>query len=142
MSSSSRLFGWLPGRRAAAQRQARARRAVLAEFEFALAGLSHELEQLAELSQTSRQDDAVVAAAETTATSRILEVIVRGEHLASDTSDEELVSAWRGLATNIDKACRLGQGPHKAAKLTVAVAKCERLQQLVDKELSGLEGSP
>jgi hypothetical protein len=138
--NSSGLFGWLPGRRAAAQRRRHTRRSALAGLEFALAELDHELRRLAALSHTAEQDDAAAVARETTTTARILEVLARGERFASQLPDGELASGWRRLAAGAGKARLLGQGPHRAAKLEAAAVECEQLQQLVSRELADLEG--
>ena len=140
--NSPGLFGWLPGRRAAAQRQRHARRSALAGLEFALAELDHELRRLAALLSTVDHDDAGAVARETTTTARILEVLARGERFASQLPDRELVSAWRQLAASAGRTSLPGQGPHRAAKLEAAAAECERLQQLVSRELADLEGLP
>jgi hypothetical protein len=134
------LFGWLPGRRAAARRRAHARRKGLGGLEFALAELGHELERLAQLSHTTERDDAAAVARETTTTARILEVLARGERFASELPNDEAAKAWRALAADATKARLLGQGPHRAAKLEIAAAQCEKLQQFVSREISELEG--
>jgi hypothetical protein len=130
------MFGWLPGRRAAAHRITRARRAALAGLEFALAELDHELQRLADLSLTE-QNDGDASATEADLTSRILAVLQRGDGFAADLSDDEAASAWRLLAASTAGTDLLGQGPHRAAKLRVAAAQCEQLQQFVDEELTG-----
>lgn len=142
VNTLSGLFAWLPGQRAAAQLRAQARGNVLAGLELALAELGRELSRLAELSHTSDQDDRAAIVREATITSRILEVLQRGEGLASDLSDDEAASAWRRLAASTGRARLLGQGPHRAAKLEAAAAECQRLQELVDQKLTGLEGLP
>ena len=139
MSSFLDLFGWLPGQRAAAQRRAQARRNALAGLEGALAELGRELSRLAELSHTSDQDDRAAVVRESTTTTRILEALQRGEGLAAGLSDDEIASAWRELAASTGRARLLGQGPHRAAKLEAAAAKCEQLQQLVGQELTSLK---
>jgi hypothetical protein len=132
----SGIFGWLPGRRAATHRRARSRHAALAKFDFVLAELAHELKQLAEASQTASHDDTAAVIRETTATSRILDLLARGEGLTSQLSDEEIADAWQQLAASTGRARLLGQGPHRAAKLLDAADECESLQQLVDERLA------
>jgi hypothetical protein len=138
MSVFPGLFGRLPGRRATAQRRVRARRKALAGLEFTLAELGHDLKRLAELPQVGDQDDAAALAREAPVTSRILEVLARGERFASDLSNGEVASAWRELAASSDRARLLEPGPHRAAKLTIAAAECEQLQQFVSQELAKL----
>lgn len=134
----SGLFGWLPGRRAAAQRRAHARRKALAGLEFALAELGHELERLAQLSETAEQDDAAAIARETTTTTRILDILARGEGFASALPENEGAKGWRAVAAEATRARLLGQSPHRAAKLATIAAECEQLQQLVSREISEL----
>jgi len=130
------LFGWLPGQRAAAQERAHARRKALAGLEFALAELGHELERLAELSHATNEEDA--AATEAGIAARISEALQRGELFAADLSDDEAASAWQRLAASTTAAHLRGRGPDRAARLKVAAAECEQLQQFVDQELAGL----
>lgn len=132
------LFGWLPGRRAAAQKRRRAHRKALAGLEFATAELGSELQRLAEPSQTTEQDDAPASEREAATTSRILEVLARGERFASALSNDAAASTWRELAASTSRARLLGEGPHRAAKLKVAAAECEQLQRFIDEELAGL----
>jgi hypothetical protein len=127
----------LPGRRAAAQRRAEARRSALR-----VAELARELKRLAALSQTTDQDDAAAIARETTVTWRILEVLRRGEQLASHLADDEIASAWRRLAASTGRARLLGQGPHRAAKLEEVAAGCQRLQELLRRELADARDLP
>ncbi len=137
MSAMLGLFGWLPGQRAAAQERAHARRKALAGLEFALAELGHELERLAELSHATNEEDAA-AATEAGIAARISEALQRGALFAADLSDDEAVSAWQRLAASTTAADLLGRGPDRAARLKVAAAECEQLQQFVDQELAGI----
>ena len=132
------LFGWLPGRHAAAQKRRQAHRKALAGLEFSSAELGSELRRLADLSQSSEPDDAAAIVRETTATSRILDVLARGERFAADLSKEEAASAWREVAASAGRARLLGQGPHRVARLRAVASECERLQQLIDEELARL----
>lgn len=136
------LFGWLPGRRAAAQRKVHARAKALTGLEFALAELGHELEHLAQLSQTEEPDDAAAIARETATTSRILDVLARGEGFAAALSGDEAAKSWRAVAAEATRARLLGQGPHRAAKLQAIAAECEQLQQFVSREISGMQANP
>ena len=136
VSSSTGVLGWLPGKRAATQRTTSARRKALAGLEFALAELDHDLRRLAELSHTA-QDDAVAIATEASVRSRILAALQRGDSFAASLSDDEAASAWRALAASTTETRLLGRDPRNAAKLKVAAAQCEQLQQFVDQELTG-----
>jgi hypothetical protein len=138
----SDLFGWLPGRRAAAQRRGHTRRKALTGLEFSLAELAHELERLAQLSPAVDHDDAAAVARETTTTTRILDVLTRGEGFASALPEDAATKGWRAVAAEAARARLLGQGPHRAAKLETIAAECERLQQLVSREISELQGYP
>ena len=142
MSSFLGLFDRRPKRHATAQRRSHARRKALAGLEFTLAELHHDLQRLAELSQTTDQDDAAAVTRETATTSRILEVLARGERFASDLSNDEAASAWRELAASTGRARLLGQGPHRVTKLKDVAAQCEQLQQFVSQELAALENCP
>ena len=117
------LLGWLPGRRSAAQRRARARRAALSELGGLLAELDRDLKRLVELSQTTEHDRAAVIARETTATSRILAAIEQGDRLAGQLCDEKIASAWRQLVASTVKAGLLTQGWYSADRLRVADAQ-------------------
>ena len=132
------LFGWLPGRRAAAQRRRQAHRKTLAGLEFTAAELGSELRRLADLSQSSEPDDAAAIVRETTATSRILDVLAHGERYAANLSKDEAAHAWREVAASAGRARLLGQGPHRVARLRAVAAECEQLQQLIDDELASL----
>ncbi len=129
------MLGWLPGRRAAAQRSTGARRKALAGLEFALAELDHDLKRLAELSYTE-QDDGEAGARQALISSRILEVLQRGDRFAAILGADEAASAWRALAASTTEARLLGRRPDNAAKLRIAAAQCEQLQQFVDQELT------
>ena len=138
MSVASSLFGWLPGRKAAAQKRRQAHRKALAGLEFTAAELGNELQRLADISLSSEPDDAAAVVRETAATSRILDSLARGESFASSLSDDEGARAWRELAASAGRARLLGQGPHRAARLRAVAEECQRLQQYIDEELAGL----
>jgi len=129
------LFGWLPGRRAAAQKRRRAHRKALAGLEFAAAELGSELRRLADHSQSSEPDDVAAVVRETTATSRILDLLARGERFAANLSKDEAASAWREVAASAGRARLLGQGPHRVARLRAVAEECEQLQQFIDEGL-------
>ena len=132
------VFGWLPGRRTAAYNRGHARRKALGGLEFSLAELGHDLSELAELSQTTDQDDAAAVGREAAIDSRIHEVVASGERFTSDLGNDEAVGAWRGLVASIDRARRFERGPDRVAKRRVAVTECEQLQQFVSQELAAL----
>ena len=138
MSVPSSLFGRLPGRKAAAQKRRQAHRKALAGLEFTAAELGNELQRLADISESSEHDDAAAVVRETTATSRILDSLARGEGFAAALSDDEGARAWRELAASAGRARLLGQGPHRAARLRAVAGECGRLQQLIDDELARL----
>ena len=104
------MLGRFPGRRAAEQRTTRARRQALAGLEFALAELEHDFQRLAELSGVEQTDGAVIAL-EAGISSRIAEVLARGERFATDLSGDEAATAWRALAARTTLKGRLGHGP-------------------------------
>ena len=136
VDSSPSVLGWLPGRRAAAQRTSRARRKALAGLEFALAELEHDLQRLAELSQ-AEHDDRAATATEADISARILAALQRGDRFAASLNDDEAASAWQALAASTTETRLLGHDPHNAARLKLAAAQCEQLQQFVDQELTG-----
>lgn len=138
MSVVFSLFGWLPGRKAAAQKRRQAHRKALAGLQFTAAELGSELQRLADISQSSEPDDAAAVVRETTVTSRILELLARGERFAATLSKDEAASAWREVAASAGRARLLGQGPHRAARLRAVAEECEQLQQFIDEELAGL----
>jgi hypothetical protein len=138
MSSFLGLFDWRPKRHASAQRRAHARRKAFAGLEFTLAELGHDLQRLAEFSQTADQDDVAVVKGEAAISSRILELLARGERFAADLAGDEAASTWRDVATSTGDARLLEQSPHRAAKLKEVAAQCEQLQQFVSQELADL----
>ena len=135
VSSSPSVLGWLPRRRAAAQRTSSARRKALAGLEFALAELEHDLRRLAELSR-AEQDDRAATATEADISARILAALQRGDRFAASLDDDEAASAWRALAASTTETRLLGRDPHNTAKLKLAAAQCEQLQQFVDQKLT------
>jgi hypothetical protein len=138
MSSFLGLFDWLPKRHATAQRRTHARRKALAGLEFTLAELGHDLQRLAELFQTAGQHDVAAVKGEAAISSRILELLARGERFAADLADDEAATAWRDVATSTGNAHLLEQSPHRAARLKEVAAQCEQLQQSVSQELADL----
>jgi hypothetical protein len=110
----------------------------LAALDFTLATLAHELKQLAEFSQEADLDDSAAVVREAAATSRILELLARGERLASGLADKQIAGVWQRVAASAGKARLLAQGPHRATKLAAAAADCEALQQIIEEKLNAV----
>jgi hypothetical protein len=79
-----------------------------------------------------------VVKGEAAISSRILELLARGERFAADLAGDEAASTWRDVATSTGDARLLEQSPHRAAKLKEVAAQCEQLQQFVSQELADL----
>jgi hypothetical protein len=135
------LSDWLPGHRARSNRKADSR-AALGELARELHELGRDLIRLAGLSRGADQDDGAAVARESTITARLLEELERGERLALQSQDEEILSPWRALAANVSRARLLGQGPHRVTKLQDAAGQCEQLRQLIEVRLAALREQP
>ena len=70
--------------------------------------------------------------------SRILELLARGERFAADLAGDEAASTWRDVATSTGDARLLEQSPHRAARFKEVAAQREQLQQFVSQELADL----
>jgi hypothetical protein len=132
------LSDWLPGRRARSNRRADSP-ATLGELARELHELGRDLICLAGLSQSVDQDDGAAVARESTLTARLLEELERGERLALQCEDQEIVARWRVLAAGVSRARLLGQGPHRVVKLQAAADECEQLRRLVEETLARLD---
>jgi hypothetical protein len=132
------LSDWLPGHRARANRRADSR-AALGELAREFHELGRDLIRLADLSRSVDQDDGAAVARESTLTARLLEELERGERLALQSEDQEIVAHWRVLAAGVSRARLLGQGPHRVAKLQDAADECEQLRHLIETRLAALQ---
>lgn len=142
MSDLLAVFGWLPGLRGLRRRRVQARLATLSRLARVLADLGPALKHLAQLSDTTDQDDAAAINREAAVTPKIIEALLRGGRLVSGVQDSELQAAWRRLAGSVTSARLLGQGARRAAKLRGAAADCLRLQELVEARLGALQPRP
>jgi len=69
---------------------------------------------------------------------QILDALSRGDAFASSLSGEELESAWRRFSADVASVHPVARSPRRAARLRDAAAESERVQELVDWELTAL----